>query len=144
VRVVIDTNVWVSALLNRLGRPADVLTAYREGRFTLVTAKPLLEEIRDVLTRPRLAQKYGFTSADADELLGLMRQRASVVTVTALARVCRDPDDDVVLGTAIVGKADAVVTRDEDISRDPASLQHLADAGIRVLTVQKFLMALGD
>jgi putative PIN family toxin of toxin-antitoxin system len=143
VRVVIDTNVWVSALLNRSGRPAEVLASYRDGRFDVVTAAPLLDEIKYVLTRPRLAKKYGVTPDDADELVALLRQRAEVVALTDLAQVCRDPDDDAVLGAAVAGKADAVVTRDEDISRDPASLDHLAAVGIRVLTVQQFLSELG-
>jgi putative PIN family toxin of toxin-antitoxin system len=142
VRAVIDTNVWVSALLNRSGRPAEVLAAYRAGRFTLVTAEPLLDEIKAVLCRPRIANKYGITVMDADALVALLREHAVLVIVSGSIQVCRDPDDDVVIEAAMIGKAAAVVTRDEDLSRDPASLQCLTDAGIRAMTVHHFLAAL--
>src|SRR5207248_38008 len=50
LRVGVDTNILVSALLNERGAPARILTAFREGRFTLVTSMPLLEELEEVLT----------------------------------------------------------------------------------------------
>jgi putative PIN family toxin of toxin-antitoxin system len=67
-RVVVDTNVWVSALLNPAGYPARVLAALRARRFILVVSQAMLDELRDVLLRPRLTRKYGITEADADEL----------------------------------------------------------------------------
>ncbi len=54
MRAVIDTNVWVSALLNPSGHPAQLLDAFRKNSFTLVISRPLLEELARVLTRPRL------------------------------------------------------------------------------------------
>lgn len=64
VRAVVDTNVWVSALINPSGAPAEVLTAYRAGAFTLVTSEEMLAEVGEVLARPRIARKYGIEAAD--------------------------------------------------------------------------------
>ena len=50
---VVDTNVWVSGLINRHGTPARVLDAYRDQQFTtVVMSGPLLEELEGVLRRP--------------------------------------------------------------------------------------------
>lgn len=53
-----DTNVWVSALLNPSGIPARLITRWTQGDFTVVTSLPLLEELSEVLSRPRLKRKY--------------------------------------------------------------------------------------
>lgn len=92
MRAVVDTNIWVSALISPKGAPAQVLQAYRDGRFRLVTSEKLLDEVRDVLNRPRIANKYGIRAADVSALIDLMRQRAVLVTTTGTVQVCRDPE----------------------------------------------------
>lgn len=143
-RVVIDTNVWVSALLNPRGYPAQILTALGATRFNLLISEPLLEELAEVLARPRIARKYGVTLADIEELVTLLRERGTEVAVTGSVRLCRDPDDDVVLETALKGKADTMVSRDEDIKGDVALAELLRAAGIEVLSVQRFLNLLEE
>lgn len=53
MNAVIDTNVWVSGLINRNGMPARVLDAYRDLRFTVVTSEPLLEASKWRIARRR-------------------------------------------------------------------------------------------
>lgn len=139
MRAVIDTNVWVSALLNPRGAPARVLDAYRNGRFTLVMSEPLLAELLEVLQRPRIARRYGVTAPDAAEVVGILRASALVVAVSGDVRICRDPDDDVVIETALRGRAQALVSRDEDLTRVPELLEGLSGAGVAVLSVARFL-----
>lgn len=139
MRAVIDTNVWVSALLNRKGSPARVLAALREGLFTLVTSEPLLEELADVLGRPRIVSRYGVSSWDVRELLSLLRERAEFVVVSGTLHLCRDPDDDVLIETAVVGKAEALVTRDDDLKASAEVQAPLEERGVLVLTVRRFL-----
>lgn len=55
----LDTNVWVSALINPHGFPARLVAAWLAEQFDVVVSIPLLEEIADVLTRPRIQNKYG-------------------------------------------------------------------------------------
>ena len=64
VKAVIDTNIWVSALLNPTGYPARLRKAFEQGIFAVIVSEPLLEEIADVLSRPRIRDKYGITNAD--------------------------------------------------------------------------------
>ncbi|MBI2964738.1 MAG: PIN domain-containing protein [Chloroflexi bacterium] len=51
MRAVVDTNVWVSAILNPSGLPGAVLRALKDGRFTLDSCEHLLDEIEEVLAR---------------------------------------------------------------------------------------------
>jgi putative PIN family toxin of toxin-antitoxin system len=81
VRAVVDTNVWVSALLNRSGTPAIVPAALEARRFTLITSEPLPAELAEVLLRPRVARKHWVTADDAGELVALLRRRAVIAPV---------------------------------------------------------------
>jgi uncharacterized protein len=144
VRVVVDTNVWVSTLLNRSGAPALVLAALKAGDFTLLTSEPLLAELAEVLLRPRIARKYGITPDDADELVALLRRRAHVVPVVGEVRLCRDPDDDMVIETALRGRADMLVTRDEDLKGTSEVANALGPVGVAVVSVRRFLAALDE
>jgi putative PIN family toxin of toxin-antitoxin system len=118
VVAVVDTSVLVSAFLNPVGFPARVLAAAKGERFTMVTSAPLLEELREVLSRPRLMRVRNTTPADADTFVQSIADFANRMPVSGTLQLCRDPDDDVVLETAIVGGATHIVSRDEDITRD--------------------------
>jgi uncharacterized protein len=136
VRGVVDTNIWVSGLRTATSPPGQVLAAFEAGRFTVVTSEPLLEELAEVLARPRL-RKYGITPGDAARLLTLLRRLAELVVVPGELRVCDDPDDDVFLETAICGGADVVVTGDKVLLGTVVS-------GVRVLSARAFLDELDE
>jgi putative PIN family toxin of toxin-antitoxin system len=145
VVAVVDTNVLVSAFLNPVGFPARVLAAAQRERFTLVTSAPLLEELREVLSRSRLMRARNTTSADADTFVQSIADVASqVVPVSGTLQLCRDPDDDVLLETAIVGGATHIVSRDEDITRDLELVAQLEKRGIKAVTVSRFLAEVGE
>jgi putative PIN family toxin of toxin-antitoxin system len=141
LRLVVDTNIWISALLNRMGMPARVRWALEAGLFVLVMSEPLFAELEEVLARPRFARRYGVTSDDVRDLVQLLRERSEVVPVTGALRLCRDPDDDVVIETAVAGRAHALVTRDDDLKSADISTV-LASRGVRVLTVRRLLETL--
>jgi putative PIN family toxin of toxin-antitoxin system len=138
VRVVIDTNIWISALLNRTGAPARILAAWRAGRFTVIASAGLVAELEQVLLRPRIARKYKLTPEDLDLAMEL-RRRAELVKVGGSVRRCRDPKDDMLIETALLGNANFLVSRDEDLTRALDLVEHLAASGIQVLSVRRFL-----
>lgn len=139
LRAVIDTNVWISGLLTRSGPPARVREAFQAGRFTLVTSAPLLDELAAVLHRPRLRDHYGVTPRDAAEYVALLRQRAVLVPVDGNLRLCRDPDDDLLVETAIAGRAQALVTGDGDLLRDAQVRDVLRRHGVTCCPPAAFL-----
>jgi len=142
--VLVDTNVWVSALINPHGFPARLKDAWVAGRFDVVISLPILEEIADVLTRPRIQNKYKLSDNDIQEMLRLLQQRARHVELTGAVHLCRDPDDDQVLETALAGGAQVLVSRDDDLKDDVDLVNQMQANGIRVLSVQRFLDWLGE
>lgn len=69
----------------------------------------------------------------------LIEERAEHVIPAGAVRICRDPDDDMVIGAAVTGKASYLVTRDDDLKSDPRVADLLAERGVAVLTIAKFL-----
>lgn len=138
MRAVVDTNIWVSSALNPTGAPRGVRQACEDGRFTLVTSEPLVAELSEVLARPRIRRR-GVTAKDAEALVGFVRARAAMVNVAGTLALCRDPKDDVLIETALLGHADALVSRDEDLTRAPELIRLLEGSGVRLLTVRRFL-----
>jgi putative PIN family toxin of toxin-antitoxin system len=143
VRAVVDTNVWVSAAIKPRGLPGQILSAYRADQFTLLVSEPLLDELAEVLGRPKFVRR-GISSQDVEELLALLRSGAEHVSVGGTIRVCRDPEDDVVIETAIGGRADVLISGDHDLTQMAEVAECLARAGIRVVTVRPFLQELNQ
>lgn len=137
--VLLDTNVWVSAFINPHGAPAQIVAAWLDARFEVALSLPLLEELADVLTRPRLVTKYKLAPQEVQTFLELLQARARMACPTGDLHLCRDPDDDWVLETAILSRAQYLVTRDDDIKSDSDLLAQLQAQGVTVLTVQHFL-----
>ena len=75
----LDTNVWVSALINPASTPAGLIRAWLDGRYQVVTSLPLLDELADVLTRPRLSHRYPLAFAQVNEYLELMGNQSRIV-----------------------------------------------------------------
>ena len=140
-RVVVDTNVWVSALLNPQGLPAQVLEALKQKRFIPILSPPLIGELKEVLARPRL-RRYGIRDEDVEELIALLTDRAIWVEPLGELHLCRDPDDDLILETALLGQAEQMVTRDDDMKRDLELMKWMDKQGIAVLSVSQFLKLL--
>lgn len=137
--VLLDTNIWVSAIINPHGYPARLIRAWVDGRFQVIVSVPLLDEIADVLSRPRIREKYGVKAEEITEFLRLLAAQAIKVTPTGQLQICRDPDDDLILETAVLIQAQYVVSRDDDMKRDLELMTQMAARGVTVLTVQQFL-----
>ena len=136
VVVVIDTNIWVSAFLNPKGFPARLIQAGKTGGFSIVSSLPLLDELQEVLLRPRIMKIRSSTEIDVETFMASSAAVVQLVPVSGELNLCRDPDDDVILETAIQGNATYVVSRDEDLTRDLDLIDHLRERGIETITVQ--------
>ena len=124
MRLVLDTNVVASALLWD-GTPRQLLVAAREQRITLFTSTPLLIELTDILGRRKFAKKVAASRLAIDQLVEGYAQLAALVRPTPVPRLAPDPDDDVVIGTALAAKAEFIVTGDRTL-RALGEYQHVA------------------
>lgn len=106
MKVVLDTNVLVSALLTPHGPTARVLDAVLAGRLLLLFDDRILREYSEVLHRER----FGFTPEDVRALLEFIRSEGQEVSAPPLGIVLPDPDDLMFVEVAVAGKADAIVT----------------------------------
>jgi putative PIN family toxin of toxin-antitoxin system len=105
----------------------------------VVTSLPLLDELTKVLARSRLQRVRRFAAAEADLYVVMIQAGADVVTPTGRLHMCRDATDDLLLETALLGRAKFLVSRDADVIRDIALIQAFRERGVRIVTVEQFL-----
>ena len=115
MRVVLDTNILVRALIKPLGTVSPIVHYLRDGRYTLLYSDSLLEELVDVLGRDRIRKKYHLGSHDIATILALILLRGIAVVPDEQIIVCRDPKDNQILEAAVAGKADVIVSGDDDL-----------------------------
>lgn len=116
LRAVLDTNVIVSGVIASKGAPFDLLTAWRERRWSLVVSPQTLTELEQVLSLPKIAHTYRLTRQDISDVVRLLESRATVTPGRLrIPRMARDPEDDQILACAVEGHADYVVSGDQDL-----------------------------
>lgn len=128
MRLVLDTNVVASAILWG-GNPKLLLQAGREKRVELFTSVMMLAELTDILARPKFEKKITASLLSIDQLVDGYAELAQMVRPTSTPRIVADPDDDVVIGTALAAKADLLVSGDRGLL-DVGTYQ-----GVRIVSV---------
>lgn len=134
-RVVIDTNVLVSAALNPASVPGQIVRAAFAQQFELIVSPRLLDELSSVLRRPKFAGIL--TDSQIEAVVEAIEEVAAFVVDTEPPERIRDPDDDYLVALAMASEADALVSGDRD----------LLDAGplpCRVVSPKAFLDELGS
>ena len=115
MRVVLDTNVVVSALLWG-GTPERLIEAAGDGLLELVTTEALIAELARILRRAKFAAKLRQKNLSAAEIVARYREIAETVEAAPIEEAAlRDPDDAAVLACAIAARADAIVSGDDDL-----------------------------
>jgi|SRR5277367_6050330 uncharacterized protein len=111
MRVVLDTNILISALIIQTGNPAAIYRAWREGRYTLLTCAQHLDELSATLRKPSVARLIKPYKAGA--LVNEIRKLALVVNTFPSVRRSPDPTDDFLLALSEAGSADYLLTGDK-------------------------------
>jgi len=111
MRVVLDTNILVSALMSPTGTAAIIYRAWHEKRFTLLTCTELLDELRAALRKPAIAARI--RPYKAGELVNDLKTLAESVKGLPQVRRSPDPTDDFILALCEAGKAQYLVTGDQ-------------------------------
>jgi putative PIN family toxin of toxin-antitoxin system len=109
VKIVLDTNVLIAAFISH--GACNELLEHCALNHHVVLSSCILEEFKQ-----KLLTKFGFATHEAESAVMLLKSRFDVVTPLALAQpLCRDSDDDRVIGTALAGQCDCIVTGDKDL-----------------------------
>ncbi len=139
MRITLDTNQLVKALMRPPGL-ATFIMAWEAGRFGVVGSIALLDEYRRVLIYPDIAKLV------YPELLRAFQSHLArdieIVDILEEIHVCRDPDDNKVIATAIFGSVDYLVTEDNDL-KTPEIIALLKRFNIAVITMEDLVKTLG-
>lgn len=136
MRVVLDANVLVSAVISTAGPPREIVEAWVQARFELVASAALLDELRDVLARPRL-RRWVSAEVAAEFIAGLAQDALLLEDPPPQAGLSPDPDDDYLITLARAAEADYLVSGDRH-------LLDLTDPLPKVLAPREFLELLGS
>ena len=128
IRVIIDTNIWISSLIGRQLNSLRELLSY--PTIELVVTERLMQEVLLVARRPKFA-KY-FRSEDVEQLQKWMSQNMTNVPLGKIPARCRDPKDDYLLELAIQSRAIYLVSGDSDL------LEMETIGECRIMTVRQF------
>ena len=130
--IVLDTNVLIAAFMGPEGICRDILTYVCE-HHQLTLSDHILTEFRRILV-----EKLTFEEELAEQHVAFLLDMAALVVPARFEQaVCRDPDDDWVLGTAISGQASWLVTGDKDL------LELAGRLPFRIGTPREFVLACG-
>jgi uncharacterized protein len=132
VRAVIDTSIFVRALINPKSRCGRLLFQYAD-LFTIIISKPIAQELLEVVQRPELTRKYrGLTKLNMRLIIDVVA-RAEAVEIGDVPSKVRDPNDDMFVATALAGAAEYIVSEDND-------LLSLGQVGIiRIVAAETFI-----
>ena len=112
-KVVLDANQYAGALIKSRSNSARLVGLVYEGRFALVISAPIIEEVRRILSYPKLKKLHGRTSDEIDLFLKKL-EKISIITPAELtvAAIKDDPTGDKYLACALEGQADFIVSGD--------------------------------
>ncbi len=131
MRIVLDTNVLVSALI-KSGRPRELIFEIVRKKVQMITSEKILEEFIEVTEDPNI-RRY-VSDGDVIEFLRVIGDVAHVIKVKSKFNVIKeDPDDDIVLRTAHDGRAEYIVSGDKHL----LSLKKFR--GTKIVTVRQML-----
>ena len=134
---VLDTNVLVSGFPGRVGAPATLIEAWRQGAYRVIVSEQILEELTETWQDPYWRAR--FSPSESAEAIALLGRAAIVTSLTVeVSGVATHPEDDLILATAVAGGASYLVTGDRKL-RAVGTFQ-----GIIILSPREFLARLAQ
>jgi uncharacterized protein len=137
VRVVLDTNILAPESWRAEFGQNNFLQAL-QGKFDLVVSPPILDELEEVLRRPRLQLRHRWSDVRIAIFLERLRNDSILVMPEVTLDVVRNADDNRIIEAAIAGEAEYIVTKDRDL------LDMSEYAGIRIVSPAAFLAILRE
>lgn len=115
-RIVLDSSIWVRGAISKTGSSGYIIQSWREGAIEVVVSREILAETYEVLLRSHIQKKRHLTHAQKRRVVTVMAKYGLLVRPTVkVDAVADDPDDNVVIATAIAGNATIIVSGDEHL-----------------------------
>lgn len=116
MKVVLDTNVWVSGLLIPKSQAGYIISKWREAAFDIVVSAPILTEIERVLSYPKIAKRLQWDKDRIRQYIELLAFFTQTVAIDDCSvEVKTDPDDSAILATLVKSQANYLVSGDSDL-----------------------------
>jgi putative PIN family toxin of toxin-antitoxin system len=116
MRIVLDTNILISAFVSTKGASAQLLWRCQAGELELLVSENTLAELRRVLTYPRIRMHLHYNDEQIERFIDYLQHFSTIVTPPDEARVVPDDaDDDKFIALAVAGEAQYLVTGDEHL-----------------------------
>jgi len=138
VRAVLDTNIFLRALIREGNICHKVTELWKADHFILVISSEILNELTDVLRYPFLIKKYKYELSKVDSLIRLISQKAIFVEPVLSLKLCRDKKDDKFIDCSVLGRVKYLVTEDKDITDDKKLKKELFEYGIDTKSAMEF------
>lgn len=130
VRIVIDTNLYISMLIGKRTRLLRQL--FVSTKYELIISYDLIDEIIRVASRPKFA-RY-FHADDVKEFIEFLKENSTLVHLGNIPKRCRDPKDDFLLELAMNAGADILLSGDTDLT----DIKHIGHC--KIMTVNEFII----
>lgn len=128
MKVVFDTNIFISAIVIPGGQAEKAISNMVEGMDTLLISKPIINEVLSVLSR-----KFSQDSEAVSRVAVYLSELAIIVHPKKAVHVLKDEPDNRILECAISGKADVIVTGDKEM------LELDEYSGIKIISLREYL-----
>ena len=138
MRVTADVNILISSTVAPLGIPREIITSWRNGNLELVISSGIIVEVEEKLHYSRIQKRYNLTEQEIQTAIATLKTGAQLIPVSPqeIISITGDPEDDYVLATAVLGKADYLITGDK-------KLQYLKNyKKVKILSPKEFIKKL--
>jgi putative PIN family toxin of toxin-antitoxin system len=143
IRATLDTNVLAAGVVTSAQTVnGQVIQAWRDNKYILVLSEAILTEFSRTLLQPYFSARLTarLTAAQIEATLNLFRREATIVpSIVTVKGVATHPEDDLILATALSGKAHYLVTRDEKLQTKVQGYK-----GVSIISPPVFLQRLRD
>jgi uncharacterized protein len=118
MRIVLDTNVLISALVSATGAAAQILARCQAGELELLISPANLTELRRVLAYPKIRKRLDYTDTQIEAFVTFLEQSFTLLTpLTEVRAVPADSDDDKFVALALAGEAQYIISGDDHLLR---------------------------
>jgi putative PIN family toxin of toxin-antitoxin system len=134
---VLDTNILASGTVTTTTPPGQIINAWRDGQFLLVTSEHILKELERTLQKPYF--QAHLTKTQVNDFIKLLQSESLVTPLTVkIENVATHPEDDLIISTAISAKVDYLVTGDDQLLNKVGPIYQ----GLKIVTAKTFLNVL--
>lgn len=136
IKVVLDTNILISATIVKQGHPGQILQAWQRGVIEVIVSPQILDEVKDVLSKPRIRKHQWMSEQEVKCLIDSLEQAATKVKGVLVLKVIKeDPGDDKFLVAAKEGAAQYIISGDTHL------LKLKSFEGVQIVNPRHFLEA---